>query len=392
MSAFAWIFGGCAQDSTQDVDVVDLPKDDTALEQPEPPVQVALDIEPKESDVDSPVAINVVSPNDNLLVLISEDDQSSDPTLNPTPVASSPAEEEKPLDMVEEINLTPVASAPAEEEKPLDMVEETRKDDSMPNVALPADFTLPETTKENDLSSPGEGAPESGGGGETGRSKASAKSKELLSSIGSGVKGLAGKTKDGAKDGAGLAKDGVVAVGDGVVAAGGMAKDGVVAVGGAAKDGVNALGSSLASLGSGAKNLITGKKEDENLDEEEKVLQAFLKEHKFKCINDVQKPKKKFGCGAPQGTGGSPLHKAIELDNKEVINILLKRQDLDTTVVDSSKKTAVEKAQEMGLDNGLIEAIEMGSPKASPGDSPTSPGQVEPIMEGSPAITAWWKV
>jgi len=74
-----------------------------------------------------------------------------------------------------------------------------------------------------------------------------------------------------------------------------------------------------------------------NIEEDMKTLQAFLEEHNFKNVNHNRSNEKKClpCCGEPIG---SPLHKAVEADNMELIRILLER-GASLSAVDSRKKT-----------------------------------------------------
>jgi len=120
-------------------------------------------------------------------------------------------------------------------------------------------------------------------------------------------------------------------------------------------------------------------------EDEEKTLAAFLKKHKFKDINEVKQPGKSCVCG-PRTNGGTPLHKAVELNDQEVIRILLKK-NVDTSKVDGFERTPSKMAQEKDMNPVLVKSLSSsfsGKTKSIP--SPES--RPNPIVEGETAIAA----
>jgi len=107
----------------------------------------------------------------------------------------------------------------------------------------------------------------------------------------------------------------------------------------------------------------TSQDAEKNAMDEERV-QAFLKQHNFKDINDFHKSKNKFGCGSPKSTGGTPLHKAVELNDRDMILILLKKEAY-ASKEGGKHVTPAQKAAELGVDPEIISSLSSyGSPRS----------------------------
>jgi len=106
------------------------------------------------------------------------------------------------------------------------------------------------------------------------------------------------------------------------------------------------------------------KEKEIDTSKDEEKIQAFLKKHKFDHIHQMKVPKK-GGCGC--GGGGAkefsatPLHKAIELNDQEMVEILI-RNGADATQRNADKQTAAERAHEMGMSQNLVQNLASAFP------------------------------
>lgn len=111
-----------------------------------------------------------------------------------------------------------------------------------------------------------------------------------------------------------------------------------------------------AAVGKSYTATFTSKK-SVNIEEDMKTLQAFLEEHNFKNVNHNRSNEKKLPCCGERI--GSPLHKAVEAENMELIRILLER-GASLSALDSRKQTPRAIAIRLKLNPELIRRLNPG--------------------------------